>query len=161
MMRRRAYATLTRPRKRLRAKCCYDVPRSMIVTQLADTRSISMTFDRSLGRRLDMTADSESDLAPPNLADGWPVKPPKDLGMDASVLREIGPRFEAWKEACAPPLQQPPDGYRVCKSFEIEIRSNDLISCNNFQNARYFVRRVYQIRQYHSVAARADLQNPR
>jgi CubicO group peptidase (beta-lactamase class C family) len=41
------------------------------------------------------------DSAPANLNDGWRVAAPEREGIDETILSEIGPRFEAWKEACA------------------------------------------------------------
>jgi CubicO group peptidase (beta-lactamase class C family) len=48
-----------------------------------------------------LSANADDDGRPAALDDGWPIAAPESQGMDAALLRGIGPRFAAWKEARA------------------------------------------------------------
>ncbi|MEZ5668746.1 MAG: serine hydrolase [Alphaproteobacteria bacterium] len=38
-------------------------------------------------------------ICPPDLADGWPVAAPGDMGIDPALLAGLAPQFEAWTDA--------------------------------------------------------------
>jgi CubicO group peptidase (beta-lactamase class C family) len=54
---------------------------------------------------------------PFDLGDGWPVAAASQVGLDATVLHEIGPRFESWKEASAHAVVVVRRGVLVCERY--------------------------------------------